>query len=46
MGFLVNIQGLSSRLVLISNDTRLDTETASKFPRDHKYLRAKLEVKG
>ena len=33
------------RLALISNDTCLDPRNGGKFPCDHKFLRAKLEVK-
>src|SRR5262249_55386926 len=43
MGFWSKIQGLTSRLVLISNDTCLDPRNVSKFPGDHKFLRAGCE---
>src|SRR6266540_2488729 len=43
--FWSKIQGLTSRLVLISNDTCLDPGNGTKLPRDHKFLRAGCEGK-
>src|SRR5215510_1829941 len=45
VGFWSKIQGLTSRLVLISDDTCLDPMNGTKFPQDHKFLRAWCEVK-
>jgi hypothetical protein len=41
VGFWSKIQGLTSRLVLISNDTCLDPRNGTMFPHDHKFLREK-----
>src|SRR5262245_41464690 len=46
VGFWSKIQGLSSRLVLISNDTGLDPRHGTKFPCDHKFLRENSQERG
>src|SRR5262245_43336911 len=46
VGFWLKIQGLTSRLVLISDDTCLDPMNGTKFPQDHKILRENSQGRG